>query len=181
MTAEPQPALDWLTPETALGARLPCGATVIEAEEHQCADRVLAVRVDFDRPPAHDKHDRRNGWLYTPDGKNYYSGTPDLIPAAQRTEPQPKGVFVTREMLEAAIIQAGLPFGHAELAAALGIAPPPPRPWETAFEAWLEGKWSDAHWPRDIWQGAVEYVLREAEGCGHASYEALRARIMGDA
>jgi hypothetical protein len=64
---------NWLTPETAIGARLPCGAVVKEATT---PDLEGDMALDFDRVPAGGKRGR-SGYCYSPNGSHYRRALPD--------------------------------------------------------------------------------------------------------
>lgn len=89
-------AKDWLTPETAIGCKLPCGATVVGARGPECA--VLGLM--FDREPLDvlgHRAGKKGPWWFNADG-TARGLFPDLIPPA----PQSRGVLVTREALRKA-------------------------------------------------------------------------------
>ena len=93
------PAVAWLTPETAYGATLPCGATVVRAEPRGDVGNVACW---FDRSV--------KGyvvWHLHADGSHVTGDLPNLTPPPAQPEP---GVMVTREMLAEAM--AGLRVDH---------------------------------------------------------------------
>ncbi len=180
----PQPTRDWLTPETAIGARLPCGATVEAAEWWE---RHKSVRVWFDREAETRGGGKAyGGWVFDLRGGNLDGATPgilpDLIPpapaaepriggdavrvnfSAPAAEPQPDGVWVTRAMLADALKTMTDGFNCHSLADALGIPPEPPKvaPWEAAYEAhYAEQQTTTTHL---AWHAAVEWFDTEAKG-----------------
>lgn len=185
--------IDWLTPETAIGARLPCGATVVGA--YLTAD---GVTVNFDRDPQNDKARvtaGRTGRTFNKDGSHELGYLPDLIPPAPA---QPDGVWVTREAA-LRIIEDLAPACLSpqpqivkerrtlmlRFADALGIPPEPPKvaPWEAAYEAWLA---EQATYPtrEKAVRWAIEWCVGQiGEELSRSSSvrERLTARIMGDA
>jgi len=190
---------NWLTPETAIGARLPCGATVVRARWNVPPASVL---VDFDRSPLSEdgsKVTSRDRWAFRKDGSAcglFSSLIPPAPPVAQ------DGVMVTREMLAEAMTK--LSFRNvtsAELADALGIPPEPPKvaPWEAAaarlsgwgddlaaYKAW--SKRGPLYDERGTWQAAVEWCVGQIDMHKQISgddddiavLDAIRARIMGE-
>jgi hypothetical protein len=213
---------DWLTPETAIGARLPCGATVARATVAHDG----AIGVEFDREPLMKNGvpaGSKGAWWFHPNGKAlglFPDFTPPVaapqpegvyvtrqmlapvvqaltnatkrlcvhptetndakqlvincdkglahvvraleaidalgIPPAPAAEPQPEGVWVTREALFAAIVSVGGLYAKPmyALADALGMPPAPPKvaPSEAAYEAWVNSL-PDVY-PRSAWQAA---------------------------
>ena len=172
---------DWLTPETAIGARLPCGATVVSAEwlGHLCFNRRV-VTVDFDKAPKGRL--AQSGWLFFTDGVNYRNVIADLIPPAPVAPPQPEGVYVTREAWDSAIKKLDEDWSWRELEVALGVPPAPPKvaPWEAAYEAWQDK--NDCDDPRSSWIAAVEWCVGQAneEFLLPEIKQGFRRRITGD-
>jgi hypothetical protein len=176
---------DWLTPETAIGCKLPCGATVVTAYRKNDGD----IAVTFDRGPG--RHHYKGSYSFKPNGSHYKGLMPNLIPPTPQS-----GVMVTREALGAALIAAvrDTPFGEQllpYLADALGIPPDPPKvaPWEAAYEAWQDTPGDGRYLTRDTWQAAVEWCVRQIDehkritlGADDiAVLDLTRRRIMGDA
>jgi hypothetical protein len=144
---------DWLTPETAIGCRLPCGATVERAMAH---DKHLGcVCVDFDRAPAGLPDNRRLARMFHADGSHFWGDLPDLI--RPEAPAQPAGAWVTWEGFFAAMNANGYGgVGLANAAEALGIPRPVPKvaPWEEAYEAWAGLDALPIHSRKDAWQAA---------------------------
>jgi hypothetical protein len=65
------------TPETILGATLPCGAKVVEAQ--YASSPANEIIVDFDRPPEQGD-DKGHSYYFSVYGKHVYNYLPDLIP-----------------------------------------------------------------------------------------------------
>ena len=172
---------DWLTPKTVIGARLPCGATVVSAEwlGHLCFNRRV-VTVDFDKAPKGRL--AQSGWLFFTDGVNYRNVIADLIPPAPVAPPQPEGVYVTREAWDSAIKKLDEDWSWRELEVALGVPPAPPKvaPWEAAYEAWQDK--NDCDDPRSSWIAAVEWCVGQAneEFLLPEIKQGFRRRITGD-
>jgi hypothetical protein len=169
---------NWLNPETAIGARLPCGATVVRAEWY-CSSRRL-VECCFDRTLDDD-----SDWnVFYSDGSDWHSGQRYcLIPPSQPAEP----AYAEEQLLQAAreaaarmhevsnlsglashirggqhddwgIVQSAL------IALKHGVAAllpkPKPEPWRAAYEAWAseQGHGSVAIEP---WRAGWEAAKRE--------------------
>jgi hypothetical protein len=74
---------NWLTPETAIGCTLPCGAKVVEAWDGKDG----GTAVNFDRPPSGGIDVDKFGRCFRADGRHYTDGLPNLIPAAPTSQP----------------------------------------------------------------------------------------------
>lgn len=163
---------EWLTPQTAIGSTLPCGAKVVDAFSSRGGD----IAVTFDREPKGGKWGR-GFYNYNSCGRHWRGDLPDLTPAAK-----PAGVFVTREML-AEVYGGADRMGLNALADALGIPPDPPKkaPWEAAYEAWWAAQEPGAPDSDDVWKAAVEWCLYELRHDVPTHFAYLyRRRIMGD-
>ena len=177
---------NWLTPETAIGCRLPCGAVVEKAEWTESAKE--SVTVFFDRVPAVDKcNSLPEKRVFKRDGCHWFGKLPNLIPP---TPAQPR-VFVTREAWQSAIKNLDAEWTFRDLERALGIPPGPPKvePWQEAYEAWSVPAFKDGRaGHKQVWQAAVEWCVEQIEAVeartwNSAKLEALlelRRRIMGD-
>jgi hypothetical protein len=169
---------NWLTPETAIGCRLPCGATVLEAFLNGPVARIC---VNFDRNPMMISGRMAfgpNGWHFDPDGGDMDGVFPNLIPP---TPAQP-GVMVTREAAVRAAMKMGLsPPTAGAFADALGIPPDPPKvaPWWAAYDAWNNSAEGRKLMRRDIWQAAVEWCVAQVDA-EYGRSTAVHHRIMGD-
>jgi hypothetical protein len=170
---------DWLTPETAIGRKLPCGATVVRAEWY-CSSRRL-VECCFDRTLDDD-----SDWnVFHSDGSDWHSGERYcLIPPSQPAEP----AYTEEQLLQAAREAAARVYetwGHIQSAAGLrsgkyddnfsvqsaltvareGVAAllpkPQPEPWRVAYEAFISGREQDAIPEADVWRAAYEAGKRE--------------------
>jgi hypothetical protein len=151
---------NWLTPETAIGATLPCGAKVVRSHQyiHDFSSKTgYLFVVDFDRAP--EGKQTADGWLTRSDGSNHYGSLPDLTPAA--STPQP----ITHAAILAAVER--LPEhldGNAAIADALcnalGVEVPVKQaPWEVAFAAW---DWRGCKLTvKGGWQAAVEWCVEQ--------------------
>lgn len=177
---------NWLTPETAIGARLPCGATVVKARARGGG----LVVVDFDRPPAGTERDVYAGRVFDANGRHEFRELPNLIPP----NPKQAGVYVTRQSFVRAgcEIEGITAVALVRLADALGIPPEPPKqaPWEAAYEAWdkdLAAKGAGKPFPREAWQAGMSWAVTEAcdavniGGPNYSMEQTIRRRIMGDA
>jgi len=145
----PNMTTTWLTPETAIGCTLPCGAKVVRARRYKDGD----IAVTFDSPPISDTGLQTHlcGWWYfRADGTG--DCFPPLIPAA----PTPQPINVVRERVRDSEVQH--PITHAAILAAverlpehldgpaaiaehlckeLGVEVPVKRPpWEAAYTEW---------------------------------------------
>jgi len=74
---------NWLTPETAIGCTLPCGAKVVEAWDGKDG----GTAVNFDRPPSGGIDGDKFGRCFKADGRHYNDGLFNLIPAAPTSQP----------------------------------------------------------------------------------------------
>ena len=177
---------NWLTPETAIGCRLPCGAVVVDVYRiwsNGC------LTLKFNRAPAPDdgvcEADMR---VFRANGSHRWGTLPNLIPPT----PAQAGVFVTREGLLAAVREAigDAPDTANDIADALGIPPDPPKvaPWEVAYEAWRMQQNAFTGSLEDAFEAGVMFAVGQIEAvaaptCNSAKMEALlelRRRIMGD-
>jgi hypothetical protein len=190
---------DWLTPETAIGARLPCGAVVKKAEK---PDSDGDIPVWFDCIPKDGQH-KTGPYLFRPNGAHYAGELPNLIPPT----PQPTTIFMankaldvtnpaTRAAIVAAVVSVSDAVAHESaeqighrIADKLGCSPDAPTlaPWEAAYEAWIEPwRLADDVASRDAWKAAVEWqfgiVMEHVAGLsgGVTLAQILRTRIMGD-
>jgi hypothetical protein len=162
---------NWLTPETAIGCRLPCGAVVVRAANAG----TNCVRIGFDRTPKNGMGDK-GSYSFCLNGSHYYGTLPNLIPPT----PAQAGVFVTREALRNAMGAQIAEWNADGVAQALGIPPDPPKvaPWEKAFADWH----SDGHEERickQAWKAAVEWCVGQVEA-EYGRSTAVHHRIMGD-
>lgn len=173
--ANPQPR-DWLTPETAIGCKLPCGATVVKARK----DSDGVVVVSFDREPQKPGDIFQFDTVFLRNGRHYAETLPNLIPP-----PPTDGVLVTREMLREKLrLNEAM---TSEIADALGLPPDPPKvaPWEEAFDRW-PGATSIEGAPRQGFEAGAMWALGEAcdavniGGPNYAIETAIRRRIMGN-
>jgi hypothetical protein len=176
--ANPQPTSNWLTPETAIGCTLSCGAKVVRASWGDEG----RVDVDFDRAPAGTETEIYEGRVFHRNGSHAYDRLPDLIPAAPTPQP------ITHAAILAAVER--LPEhldGPAAIADALcnalGVDVPEKRaPWEVAyFEA--TGKEPDSD-VEGIVEWCVEQIDNELPECSSEFAGVVRRelhrRIMGD-
>jgi hypothetical protein len=167
-------ANNWLTPETAIGATLPCGAKVVRAEWHR--ERIV---VDFDHPPSGSFGPRFNR-SFKANGEHTLGELPNLTPP----QPTEAGVMVTREALREALGTMGMAAWTDSTADALGIPPAAPvkAPWEVAYEAWYAENTSASRSYQAAWQAAVEWTMTEAcnaMGFAAGAHGEIRRRIMG--
>jgi hypothetical protein len=174
---------NWLTPETAIGATLPCGAKVVRAALDDDGD----IQVWFDQPPvdgAGRQSHRCGQWYFKPDGTG--DCFPPLIRAADMTIDWSRPIVTNagKPARVQAMIDTPQPITHAAIVAAverlpehldgpaaiadalcvqLGVEVPEKRaPWEVAYEAWrLPGK-SDAVHER-VWRAAVEWFVEQID------------------
>lgn len=180
LASNPQPT-NWLTPETAMGATLPCGAKVERVEI--CPEIADEVTVYFDRVPiGGGGGDQPKIRQFSLDGSHVYGDLPNLTPPPAQPEP---GVMVTREMLRKAIgsLPDGVDNSIDALADALGLPPEPPKvaPWEEAYEALSKG--GPLYDERATFKAGVEWAMTEAcnaMGFAAGAHGEIRRRIMGD-
>jgi hypothetical protein len=164
---------NWLTPETAIGARLPCGATVVLAEwSKRRSDCVWCMFDDYQ-----ENHFHSDGrWEFRPE-------TGNLIPPSQPAEPAHTEEQILQAAREAAAraydalvrrgdarvirdgaydpapaVQSALIMAREGVAALL--PKPQPEPWRAAYEAWAseQGHGSVAIEP---WRAGWEAAKRE--------------------
>jgi hypothetical protein len=174
----------WLTPETAIGCRLPCGATVESVAHIGSGLKDPWLNLDFDRKPKGiDGHDEcQKARTFLSDGSHEMGTLPNLIPP---TPAQP-GVMVTREAAVRAAMKMGLsPPTAGAFADALGIPPDPPKvaPWEKAFADWHNGN-AEERLSKIAFEAGVMFAVGQignsADIRAQVALEGARRRIMGD-
>lgn len=148
---------NWLTPETAIGATLPCGARVVRSRPYVDDNGDILdtpVIVHFDSPPIDDtgfQSRMRGPWYFKTDGTG--DCFPPLTPAGPVTHesilasikaastPQPithAAILAAVELLQCEQPHLSGPAEYADaLCAQLGVEVPVKRaPWEAAYKAW---------------------------------------------
>jgi hypothetical protein len=168
--ANPQPTPNWLTPQTAIGCTLPCGAKVVRAETIGERGNIF---VYFDR--AHNGWRKNDRFEYAPSGKHAYNGLPNLIPAAPTPQP------ITHAAILAAVETLPEHAGPAEaadhIARAIGVDVPVKRaPWEVAYEAWNASFTVWQPQPK-VWQAAVEWCVEQINQSAGVNPDDLRFTI----
>lgn len=168
----------WLNELTAVGATLPCGATVVEARSDRGGSGL--VLVNFDRPPLKLDGSRTSvsdGWWFYPDGTSTYyfprltPAKPELTPISFDGFDPGSGVYVTRAFLREKL---GNDDGLADrIADTLGLPREQLKPWQVAYNEWLE-KDCDG---KGEWESAIEWYTSIVNKA-HADCEFCRSQIL---